>query len=500
MRQTLDRVLGRVTMYRLVTLSLVVIAAVALALSALGRLPFTPAAVAGSAAIAVASTVLSNRVLAMLLRTRPHTESSVITGLLLFLLFWPSLVSIDLLTLALAGVLATVSKYLVAWRGRHVFNPVALGATLVAVLQLTPATWWVASSDLLPVVLVTALLVLYRTRRLPLAGVFAVIAAGILTVRLTLGGQGVADALTTAVTAYPIVFFVGFMLSEPLTLPPRRWQQLALAAIVGVLFTVPFTFGPVYLSFEFALLVGNLLAFLVGQRRGLHLRLLGKRRLTPTAWEFSFQPDHPIAFRPGQYLELTVPHSGQDGRGSRRTFSVSSAPSPTAPVTVGLRMPDRSSSYKRALLELEPGALLSATSVGGDFLLPRDVTTPLLLVAGGIGITPFLSQLAHDRAEGHERDAVIVYAVSSAAELAYRDELAEETVLLVCPEPPEDLPAAWRWVGAGPVTGALLKETVPDLASRSAFVSGAPRIVNDVRVALRRLGVRRVTTDYFSGY
>ena len=499
-RQWLDRTTGRVTMYRLVTLSLAVLAAVAVVLGAAGLLPFAPLDLFVSAGVAVASTLVANRVLAMVFRTRPHTESSIITGLLLFFLFWPSLLPGDLAVLALAGAAASASKYLVAWRGRHILNPAAAGATVIAVAQLNGAVWWVASAVLLPVVLLGALLVLYRTRRLPMGIVFVAVSGILLTARLMAGGQDAAGAFSTAFASYPIVFFVGFMLSEPLTLPPRRRQQLVLAAVVGVLFTVPFAFGPVFLSFEFALLVGNVLAFLVGQRRGVRLHFEGRRRLTPTAWEFSFQPQRPIAFRPGQYVELTVPHSGSDGRGSRRTFSISSAPSATGPVTVALRMPENASSFKRALLDLAPGATLQATSVGGDFLLPRDTARPLLLVAGGIGVTPFLSQLAHDRAEGVDRDVVLVYSVASVDELAFLDQLAGETVLLVSPAPPLPLPGAWRWLGAGPITAELLESSVPDLRDRAAYVSGAPSVVNDVRVALRRLGVRRVTTDYFSGY
>lgn len=499
-RQGLDRVTGRVTMYRLVTLSLLVITVAALALSALGLLPYEPLEILASLGAALAGTVISNRVFALLFRMRPHTESSVITGLLLFLLFWPSLDPVDLGVVALAGVLATASKYLLAWRGRHLFNPAAAGATLVAVVGFDGAVWWVATGALLPLVAVGAFLVLYRTRRLPMGLLFIVVASALLTVRLTLGGQDVTEALSTSLVSYPIVFFAGFMLTEPLTLPPRRWQQLLLAVIVGVLFTVPFGLGPIILSFEFALVIGNAIAFLMGQRRGIRLALVSRRRLTPTAWEFTFQPARPISFRPGQYLELTVPHERADARGSRRVFSISSAPTVEGAVSVAMRMPERSSSFKRAILELEPGARLTATSVGGDFLLPSDPAAPVLLIAGGIGVTPFLSQLAHDRRRGIDRDVVVIYSVRSSDEIGFDDELSHDTVLLVSPEEPGDLPASWRWIGTGPLTGALISEAVPDAAARAPYVSGAPDLVTEVRSHLRGLGAKRVKTDYFSGY
>ena len=118
----------------------------------------------------------------------------------------------------------------------------------------------------------------------------------------------------------PVLFFVGFMLTEPLTLPPRRWQQLVLAAVVGVLFATPFNFGFVANSPELALLAGNLLAFLAGQRGSVRLLFSHSRRLTPTTTEFVFQPrSAPSVTHPGQYLELDLParQAGRQGPAPR---------------------------------------------------------------------------------------------------------------------------------------------------------------------------------------
>lgn len=499
-RQWLDRTLGRVTMYRLLTIILVITAAASVLLSLVGQVSFPTQALLTSAAAALVGTVGTTVMISLAFRIRPHVESSIITGLLVYFLLFPSADPAGLGVIALAGVLATASKYLLAWRGRHIFNPAAAGVALVAVLQLDSAVWWIATGALLPFTLIGAFLVLYRTRRIPMAILFIVVSGVILTVRLTMGGQDVADALATTVISYPVIFFAGFMLSEPLTLPPRRWQQLVLAIVVGVLFTVPFTFGPIALSFEFALLVGNLLSFLVGQRRGIRLGLVDRRQLTPTAWSFHFQAERPVAYQPGQYIELTVPHPRQDSQGSRRIFSLASAPSSTGEVTIAMRVPPHSSTFKRRMLDMKPGTAIRATTVGGDFLLPKDRSVPLLLIAGGIGITPFLSQLEHEHSSGSERDIVLVYSVVSLEELAFTEQLSENRVLLVAPEAPAELPAAWRWVGPGPVSVQLLRDEVTDVADRTAFVSGAPSVVTTVRSALRSLGVRRVHTDYFTGY
>jgi len=205
-------------------------------------------------------------------------------------------------------------------------------------------------------------------------------------------------------------------------------------------------------------------------------------------------------------------------------------------VRFGMRIPEVSSSFKRAILALEPGEVVSATSIGGDFVLPRDTARPLLMVAGGIGITPFVSQLAHLEASGDRRDVVLVYSSSRAEEIAYVERLAgaassgsapvgstpagtssagtspagtspagsasasSTRVLLVSPSAPDSLPANVTWLGAGPLTGDMLLAAVPDAQARDALVSGPPHMVHALRSALRRAGVRRVKADYFSGY
>jgi ferredoxin-NADP reductase len=246
---------------------------------------------------------------------------------------------------------------------------------------------------------------------------------------------------------------------------------------------------------QFSLLVGNLLAFAFARRRGVAFVLEESRVLTPETRELTFRAKRPLSFEPGQFAELTVPHARADGRGSRRSFSIASPPNSEGRVSFALRVPERSSSFKQALLALEPGDTVHATGIGGDFLLPSDASEPLLLVAGGIGITPFLSQLRHDSS----RDAVLVYGVSSPDEVPFADELAGARVVLVGPARPSDLPERWTYVEASFLSPELIADAVPDLADRRAYISGSPAMVNAVRPGLAKR-CRGVKTDYFTGY
>jgi glycine betaine catabolism B len=501
----LDRQLGRVTMYGLVIVWLGVIAVAGLVLTFVpnGPLPFSPLALLATASVVLVVSYLANGLGGLLLRTRPQLSSTIITALLLLLILRPSIDVLPLLGAALAALLAVVTKYLLAWRGRHIFNPAAAGVFIVGfVPALGLAQWWVGTPVLLPFVAVGALLVLFRTRRLLMGVVFVAVVVVGLQVRGLLDGGAPLDMLSLALLSLPTVFFAGFMLSEPLTLPPRRWQQLVEAVIVALLTLVPFSLvAGLYNSPQLALLVGNLLAFLVGQRRGIRLRFLGRRELTPTSWDFAFAPAAPVRFRPGQYMELTLPHSGTDARGWRRVFSIATAPE-SGEVRFGVRLPDKPSSFKTALMELEPGTTVSATSVSGDFLLPSDPAQKLLLLAGGIGVTPFIGQLEQAAAETPRRDIVLVSAISSGAELAYGPELAATgfRVIVVSPDRPADLPDGLTWVEGEGLSTDIVHAQVADARERTALVSGAPTAVRDLKRALRGTGVRRVRTDTFIGY
>ena len=513
MMQWLDRITGTITMYRLVLIALILIGIETLLLSFIGVISQPPLGILINAAVLLVFTFASNWVFAKLFRVKPHTESSFITAVLLLFILAPvrqfdsSLVP-ALIGVAASGVIASASKYLLAWRGRHIFNPAAVGAFVVTLIPYFVnagvfAAWWLATAWLLPVTIVLGFVVLYRTRR-QLMGLTFVVVVFFLTFWVY-GGNGapLGGTLLLPFTTFSTLFFAAFMLSEPLTMPPHRWQQLAEAVIVAVIFTVPFTIVTFSTTTpQFALLVGNALAFIVGQRGGVRLDFVKRVKLTPSSWELSFRPQRAVRFRAGQYMELSIPHSGADIRGLRRIFSIASAPAETNEIRIGLNTAERSSTFKKALLALEPGEIITATSVGGDFLLPKDADRRLLFVAGGIGVTPFMSHLEQIDRAGEGRDVAVVYSASSPDEFAYLDRLKKlgHPVYLVSPEAPTPLPKDWTYVGTGPLTPSLLTKTLPDIESRAAYVSGPPAFVHAVRAILRTAHAHSVKTDFFSGY
>lgn len=503
-------IVGRVSMYRLVVLALAALGLVAFVLSFFGVLAPTSIEVIVSAAVLAAACAATDAVAHRILAKDWRWESSLITTLILLFILRPTLEPLALVGLVIAGVVASASKYLLAWQGRHIFNPAAVGAAFLTILSiwlpaLGASSWWVGTPFLALPVLLLGLIVLVRTEKVRVIAVFFVIAVAVAFVRtsvqydqagLTFDAGTVFWAL---LWASPFLFLGAFMLSEPLTLPPRRWQQFTVAAVVGVLAGWPIDLGPITLGQERALLIGNLVAFAFTVRTAVRLTFLRREILTPTVRELVFRAEGRFRFAAGQYLELEVPHPHPDARGTRREFSIVSAPAELPEVRIALREGSQSS-YKKALALVEPGERLAVTGVWGDFVLPARPSAPVLMVAAGIGVTPFVSQLRQLRLTDEDRDVVFVYVASDAEELAFRQDLeaAGIPVVVFTRTEPANLPPHWRWARGVRLDADGLVEVVPDIGSRHAYISGPPGLIADLAPALEK--ARSITTDAFSGY
>lgn len=489
----LDRLTGRVTMYRLVVLVLAGIALVAIVLASAGVLPFAPLGLAAALVVAVVVGYGTNRLLGAIRRIRPHAESGIITGLLGFFLFLPLPTAQALGALALAVTVGNLSKYLLVVRGRHVVNPIAIGALVVLLTRVSGATWWVATPVLLPLVLLGGFLVVRRAGAWDLAVPVLLVAIPGTAIRLLVTGSAPEVAAWTAIASYPTLFLAAFMLSEPLTAPPRRWQRILVSALVGVLMLLPLRVGPIAMTPEIALVLANVVGFAFGQRRRMRFTVRSREAHPGGFEDLRLSSEAPLRIRPGQYVELSLPHAKQDARGVRRAFSPASAPG--TEVRIVTRQADRPSSFKRALAALDPGATVAGSAVAGDFLPPRDPATPVLWLASGVGVTPFLAMAAAEPG----RDAVLVWRLREGDDPSWAAEaLGHLRVLLVGPEGIA-VPEGWHRLGER-LDADALAAMVPDLASRTGYAAGSPAWVAAMRRVARAAGLRRLRTDRFLGY
>lgn len=502
--EKIDSLLNSITMYRLVLYGLAVLSAFAILFGFLGIIPYTGIQLTQTLTVIFISCFVSNKLFSKLVKADINVESFWITAFILFLVLAPIAGQTDLTVTVLISVTAMVSKYFLTYGKKHIFNPAAIAMFLAGLLGFGNAIWWVGNDALLPIVVMVGLLVVRKIRRFQLF--FAFIVASILSICVFsfMNGANILETLILVAASSPLIFFGTIMLTEPFTTPPNKKYRYFYGILVGILFGSQFSFGPLYASPEFALVAGNILSFILSPKGKLILKFKEKNQLAQTIYEFVFVSDNKFSFIPGQYLEWTLPHPKPDSRGIRRYFTIASAPEEEFRLGVKI-ITDKSSSFKKALLNLKPGNILTADQLSGDFVMPSDAAQKLVFIAGGIGVTPFRSMVVSLLKREIKQDIVLFYSASDPKEFVYKEifktaeDLGVKTVYVLGgkDEPPKN------WVGeTGYLTEDIIKKHSPDFKERKFYLSGPIAMVNNYKNLLGGLGIRNtnIVTDYFPGY
>ncbi|RDJ99048.1 benzoate 1,2-dioxygenase electron transfer component BenC [Paraburkholderia lacunae] len=143
-------------------------------------------------------------------------------------------------------------------------------------------------------------------------------------------------------------------------------------------------------------------------------------KLTESTLHFSIDVDQPgqLGFLPGQYVNVEIP-----GSDASRSYSFSSAPGAARAAFVVRNVPEgRMSRYLSE--EAQPGQRITFSGPYGSFYL-REPVRPVLFLAGGTGIAPFLSMLQTLSANGSTQPVRMVYGVTHDIDLVATAQLDE---------------------------------------------------------------------------
>jgi ferredoxin-NADP reductase len=186
----------------------------------------------------------------------------------------------------------------------------------------------------------------------------------------------------------------------------------------------------------------------------------------------------------------------------KHTFSLVSAPHDEQ-LCIATRM--RDSEFKRALGALALNAPFRFSGPYGKFTLPADAARPIVLIAGGIGITPFISMLRHAAHEKLDHKLLLLYSNRHPEDAAFLDALQT----LAQQHPNFRLHATMTAAQGGPWSGPTrrldartIREAVLDLAHPIYYLVGAPAMVEALTDALHENGVADddVRSEGFHGY
>src|SRR5437879_5944796 len=131
---------------------------------------------------------------------------------------------------------------------------------------------------------------------------------------------------------------------------------------------------------------------------GFRTKLLRRSSVAEGTMAFHFAKPSEFSFKAGQAADLTLLKPPEtDSEGNIRTFSIASPPFEEQ-LTFATRM--RDTAFKRSLKKISLGTEVKIDSPMGSFTLHKNSSKPAVFLAGGIGITPFISivrQADHDR-------------------------------------------------------------------------------------------------------
>lgn len=492
-------------MYRVVLYGLIVLSVVGILFGFLGILPFNGFSFLITLILTVGTCYMGNMFFSRLFRVMTNSESYLITGLILFLILAPVTNTQDIFVTIAVSLVAMASKYLLAIDKKHIFNPAAFGVFLLGLLGFGNGIWWVGSLVMLPFVSVIGFLIVRKIRRPFVVFPFFVTAISTICLFNLFNGLTVIESLQQVITSWPIIFFATVMLTEPLTTPPRFRSYVLYSALVGVFFGLQFHIGPLFASPEFALVIGNIFSYIVSPKYRLQLVLEEKKDLGGGLYEFVFAKPQYVHFTPGQYFEWTLPEETADSRGNRRYFTIASSPTESV-IRLGVKIdPEHMSSFKRHLLNMKKGDLISASQLAGDFSLHKGVTKPVVFIAGGIGITPFRSILQSLIDTKEKMPVTLFYTASSPKEFAYQDVFASaekngaKTIYVVTRE--ENVPKGWKGE-KGRLSVKMITRHVSNPQEALYYISGPNSMVDAYKHVLREIGVSSssIITDYFPGY
>lgn len=155
--------------------------------------------------------------------------------------------------------------------------------------------------------------------------------------------------------------------------------------------------------------------------------------------------------------------------------------------------------------DLKVGDIVEAKSPAGKFYLDKDSTDPIVMLAGGIGITPMVSMIEEAIGQSNERLMILVYGVRNRDEQAFRswlDEKAAERENLVvvncfsAPAPEDRLGPDYQVPGR--VNIELLKQILPS-PDCQFYLCGPPPFMDSLIEGLASWGVAsdRVFSESF---
>jgi ferredoxin-NADP reductase len=240
-------------------------------------------------------------------------------------------------------------------------------------------------------------------------------------------------------------------------------------------------------------------------KAGYRSRLLYPAEVAEGTMAFHFERPSQFDFTPGQSADVTLSNPPEtDSEGNTRTFSIASSPFESQ-LMFATRM--RDTAFKRSLKKVPIGTDVRIDSATGSFTLHKNSAKPAVFLAGGIGITPFLSilrQADHDRLQ---HKLCLFYSNRRPQDTPFLEALrmlekSNPNFQLVCTMTAIEQ-SQNEWQGeTGLINKEMLSRHLTNLQGPIYYVAGPPAMVAGLRKMLVGADVDEddIRSEDFAGY
>jgi len=200
-------------------------------------------------------------------------------------------------------------------------------------------------------------------------------------------------------------------------------------------------------------------------------------------WEIDFSLDKELHFKPGQYVSVYVENLKKPA-----PFSIASSPVDTKNVVLGIEVVGE---VTTTITALDPGTVVTLKGPFGKFVI-GDHERKVCLLAGGIGITPFMSMLRWVRDTHPDKHVVLFYSCKAEDQFMWLDELEEmqrtnENIKIVLTIT-KDLPEGWKHK-SGRISQEMIREEIPDYDEYVYFTCGPKGLIEAMFTLLEGMGI-----------
>lgn len=208
----------------------------------------------------------------------------------------------------------------------------------------------------------------------------------------------------------------------------------------------------------------------------------------------------PFTFAPGQFLTFSAEINGKT---VRRSYTIASPPTRNAYVEITVKHEEDGLFSHYLHNKVAVGDTLHVRGPAGAFTFDGGTADSIVLIAGGVGITPMMCVVRHLTDMSWSGDIFLVLGIRSTEEFIFREEL--EYLQRRWPRLHVAASVSARsegtvWMGLeGPITGATIAQAVPGIERRRVHLCGPPGMMQALRQVLSDLGVpsEQIRTEAF---